>query len=133
MMQMKLQMQADHADNFAIQQRQMVAHVRVAQVGVKAHAKRVVVNGSRAHLPQARARYQSALLPVCLQVSPEILRQRLENRGRENASEINARLARAARYTPQDCHTLNNDGSLRQSVDTLLTLIHQKEKHHACL
>ncbi len=42
-------------------------------------------------------------------------------------------LARAARYTPQDCHTLNNDGSLRQSVDTLLTLIHQKEKHHACL
>ncbi|GHL42581.1 hypothetical protein ECZU28_25760 [Escherichia coli] len=36
----------------------------------------VVVNGSRAHLPQARARYQSALLPVCLQVSPEILRQR---------------------------------------------------------
>lgn len=47
--------------------------------------------------------------------------------------KINARLARAARYTPQDCHTLNNDGSLRQSVDTLLTLIHQKEKHHACL
>ncbi len=76
----------------------------------------MLVNGSRAHLPQARARYQSALLPVCLQVSPEILRQRLENRGRENASEINARLARAARYTPQDCHTLNNDGSLRQSV-----------------
>ncbi|MCV5058061.1 ribose 1,5-bisphosphokinase [Escherichia coli] len=93
----------------------------------------VVVNGSRAHLPQARARYQSALLPICLQVSPEILRQRLENRGRENATEINARLARAARYTPQDCHTLNNDGSLRQSVDKLLTLIHQKEKHHACL
>lgn len=60
----------------------------------------MLVNGSRAHLPQARARYQSALLPICLQVSPEILRQRLENRGRENASEINARLARAARYTP---------------------------------
>lgn len=32
----------------------------------------VLVNGSRAHLPQARARYQSALLPICLQVSPEI-------------------------------------------------------------
>lgn len=26
----------------------------------------VLVNGSRAHLPQARARYQSALLPICL-------------------------------------------------------------------
>ena len=43
MMQMKLQMQADHADNFAIKQRQMVAHVWVAQIGVKTHAKRVVV------------------------------------------------------------------------------------------
>lgn len=61
----------------------------------------VLVNGSRAHLPQARARYQSALLPICLQVSPEILRQRLENRGRENASEINARLARAAAILPR--------------------------------
>lgn len=30
-------------DNFAIQQRQMVAHVRIAQIGVKPHAKRVVV------------------------------------------------------------------------------------------
>ena len=93
----------------------------------------MLVNGSRAHLPQARARYQSALLPICLQVSPEILRQRLENRGRENASEINARLARAARYTPQYCDTPKNNDSLHQSVDTLLTLIHQKEKHHACL
>ncbi|MEO3992088.1 ribose 1,5-bisphosphokinase [Pseudocitrobacter cyperus] len=93
----------------------------------------VVVNGSRAHLPQARARYESALLPVCLQVSPEILRQRLESRGRENASEINARLARAARYTPQDCHTLNNDGSLHQSAEMLLALINQKEKKYACL
>ena len=36
-------MQADHADNLAIQQRQMVAHIRVTQVGVKAHAKRLVV------------------------------------------------------------------------------------------
>lgn len=30
----------------------------------------VVVNGSRAHLPQAQARYGTALMPVCLQVSP---------------------------------------------------------------
>lgn len=93
----------------------------------------VVVNGSRAHLAQARARYESALLPISLEVSPEILRQRLEARGRENATEIDARLARAARYTPQNCHTLNNDGSLHQSVEALLTLIHQKEKRHVCL
>lgn len=91
----------------------------------------VLVNGSRAHLPQARARYEAALLPVCLQVSPEVLRSRLLQRGRENAKEIDQRLARAARYRPSGCHLLNNDGSLLQSVDNFLSLIRQKEKHHA--
>lgn len=51
----------------------------------------VVVNGSRAHLPQAQARYGKALLPICLQVSPDILRQRLQARGRESETEIAAR------------------------------------------
>ena len=91
----------------------------------------VLVNGSRAHLAQARARYASALLPVCLQVSPEVLRSRLQSRGRESEKEIAQRLARAARYTPSDCHILNNDGSLLQSVETFLSLIRQKERQHA--
>jgi ribose 1,5-bisphosphokinase len=91
----------------------------------------VLVNGSRAHLTQARSRYESALLPVCLQVSPDILRSRLQSRGRENAREIDLRLERAARYTPSQCHILNNDGSLLQSVDNFLSLIRQKEKQHA--
>ena len=91
----------------------------------------VLVNGSRAHLSQARARYGAALLPVCLQVSPDVLRSRLQRRGRESAREIDQRLARAARYTPSDCHILNNDGSLLQSVETFLSLIRQKEKQHA--
>ncbi|MEX9253926.1 ribose 1,5-bisphosphokinase [Pseudenterobacter timonensis] len=93
----------------------------------------VLVNGSRAHLPQALARYGQALLPVCLQVSPEVLRARLQSRGRESSQEIEARLARAARYTPAECHLLNNDGSLLQSVENLLVLIRQKEPNHACL
>ena len=93
----------------------------------------VVVNGSRAHLPQAQARYGTSLLPICLQVSPAILRQRLQARGRESETEIAARLERAARYAPYDCHVLNNDGSLLQSVDTLLTLMGRKEKKHVCL
>ncbi|ODP90214.1 ribose-phosphate pyrophosphokinase, partial [Klebsiella pneumoniae] len=91
----------------------------------------VLVNGSRAHLPQARARYEAALLPVCLQVSPDVLRSRLQKRGRENAREIDQRLERAARYTPSGCHLLNNDGSLLQSVETFLSLIRQKVKQHA--
>ncbi|MHA0963027.1 ribose 1,5-bisphosphokinase [Enterobacter cancerogenus] len=91
----------------------------------------VLVNGSRAHLPQARARYAAALLPVCLEVSPEVLRHRLHARGRESAREIDQRLERAARYTPSACHILNNDGSLLQSVETFLSLIRQKENQHA--
>ena len=93
----------------------------------------VVVNGSRAHLPQAQARYGASLLPICLQVSPAILRQRLQARGRESETEIAARLERAAHYAPYDCHVLNNDGSLLQSVDTLLALMGRKEKKHVCL
>ena len=57
----------------------------------------VIVNGSRAHLAQAKARYADALLPVCLQVSPDILRQRLQARGRENGAEIAARHPTALR------------------------------------
>ena len=91
----------------------------------------VVVNGSRLHLAQAQARFGSQLLPVCLQVSPEVLRSRLQSRGRESEKEIAQRLERAARYTPADCHILNNDGSLLQSVDNVLSLIRQKEKQHA--
>ncbi|MGU3415551.1 ribose 1,5-bisphosphokinase [Enterobacteriaceae bacterium C34A] len=94
----------------------------------------VVVNGSRAHLPQAKARYANALLPVCLQVSPDVLRSRLEQRGRETPKEIAQRLDRAARYTPDNCLMLNNDGSLLQSVDIFLQMIrthgNQKENQH---
>lgn len=57
----------------------------------------VVANGSRAHLAQAQARYADALLPICLQVSPEVLRQRTEQRGRrtrrKSPSGWNARRA----------------------------------------
>ncbi len=73
-----------------------------------------------------------ALLPVCLQVSPEIRASAWKTVAVKTPVKLTPAW-RAARYTPQDRHTLNNDGSLRQSVDTLLTLIHQKEKHHACL
>lgn len=82
----------------------------------------VVANGSRAHLPQ---------------VTPEVLRQRLEQRGRESETEIALRLERAARYTPTDCLTLNNNGSLGQSVEQFFTLLRRhsarQENQHACL
>lgn len=87
----------------------------------------VVVNGSRAALPQALERYAPLLLPVFLQVSPEILRERLEARGRENPTQIAQRLERAERYAAvaTDCIRLNNNGSLTQSVDDFFRLIRE--------
>lgn len=85
----------------------------------------VVVNGSRQYLAQARARYGEALVPICLHVSPDVLRQRLEQRGRENAQQIEQRLQRAAFYAPDldDCMILNNDGSLDESVATFMRMV----------
>ncbi|WP_231560186.1 ribose 1,5-bisphosphokinase [Cedecea neteri] len=102
----------------------------------------VVVNGSRQHLKQARERYGDGLVPICLQVSPDVLRQRLEQRGRENAEQIEQRLQRAALYSPEggDCLILNNDGSLIQSAALFMRLLaqhrsnviplHRKEPRH---
>ncbi len=85
----------------------------------------VVVNGSRQHLKQARARYGDALIPVCLHVSTEVLRQRLEQRGRETPRQIEQRLLRAAISAPDldACLVLNNDGSLLQSVELFMRLV----------
>ena len=66
-----------------------------------------------------------------------MLRQRLQQRGRESEAEIALRLERAARYAPSDCLTLNNNGSLGQSVDQFLTLLRRhyarQENQHAYL
>ena len=54
----------------------------------------VVMNGSRQALPAALRSYPD-LLPVLVTVSEELLRQRLAGRGREDAQELERRLARA--------------------------------------
>ncbi|MCT4715275.1 ribose 1,5-bisphosphokinase [Enterobacteriaceae bacterium H18W14] len=85
----------------------------------------VVVNGSRQHLKQARERYGNALVPICLHVSTEVLRQRLEQRGRETPTQIEQRLQRATISAPDldPCLVLNNDGSLLQSVESFMRLV----------
>jgi len=86
----------------------------------------VVVNGSRAYLPEARRRYPN-LLAVLLTVEPAILRQRLLARGRETLAEIDARLARSAHIQPaaeaEGLHMLDNSGALAITVSALLRLI----------
>lgn len=86
----------------------------------------VLVNGSRAFLSDARARYPT-LQAVLLTVSLPVLRERLLARGRESVDEIDARLARNQQFQSTaeqvDAQLLDNSGALDQTVHRLLQLI----------
>ncbi|MBO3275690.1 phosphonate metabolism protein/1,5-bisphosphokinase (PRPP-forming) PhnN [Pseudomonas schmalbachii] len=85
----------------------------------------VLVNGSRAYLREARRLYPE-LLGLLLTVSPDILRQRLLQRGRESLAEIDARLARNAAFArglDGSVVMLDNSASLDCTVGRLLTLL----------
>lgn len=84
----------------------------------------VLVNGSRGHLAPTRLRYPT-LLVVLLTVEPGVLRQRLLARGRESLPQIEARLARNARFaeglaTAPGVFLLDNSGPLERTVERLL-------------
>jgi ribose 1,5-bisphosphokinase len=95
----------------------------------------VLMNGSRAYLEQARARYGQTLVPVLVKVAPERLRRRLVQRGRETAAEIDARIARARdleQRIPEDSVVVENDGAIEEAVACLLDAvrkIHQVSLH----
>ena len=78
---------------------------------------RVVVNGSRSYLPDAKDRYPN-LKVIWIDASPAELKRRLEGRGRETAAQITARLDRNRKLkkaligTTPDTITINNDGAL---------------------
>ncbi|MBU0903381.1 phosphonate metabolism protein/1,5-bisphosphokinase (PRPP-forming) PhnN [Pseudomonas sp. MIL19] len=87
----------------------------------------VLVNGSRAYLPQARQRYPD-LIGVFLTVEPAVLRERLLRRGRESLEQIEQRLARntqfdAASAERDGLHLLDNSGAIERARDNLLALI----------
>ncbi|WP_449434324.1 phosphonate metabolism protein/1,5-bisphosphokinase (PRPP-forming) PhnN [Pseudomonas putida] len=86
----------------------------------------VLVNGSRAYLPEARRRYPG-LLAICLEVRPEVLRKRLQARGRETQEQIEQRLARNASLPIEPglaVHVLDNSATLDAAVAALLDLLH---------
>lgn len=91
----------------------------------------VLVNGSRGHLEQARARYGERLVPLLLQVKPETLRQRLLARGRESVAQISARVERArqlAAESPADARVIDNNQDLDQALGQLLgAILHREE------
>lgn len=89
----------------------------------------VLVNGSRGYLPEARRRYPD-LHAILLTVEMDVLRQRLQARGRETAAEIEARLARNARFNASlqeekgaALSVLDNSGPLEETLRRLLQLL----------
>lgn len=86
--------------------------------------KDVIFNGSRQHLPKAKALF-SALETVLITAPIPVLTQRLAARGRETASEITARLARAPYDLPAitPLYQVQNDQSLDHGLAQLLKLL----------
>lgn len=90
-----------------------------------AAGRHVVLNGSRAYLQEAAARY-AALKPVLIRIDPGVLRQRLNTRGREGAEEIDARVRRAIAFERVDHPELAeiaNDGPCEQAGEAFLALL----------
>ncbi len=86
----------------------------------------VVMNGSRKYLSAAQKLYPD-LVPVLINASQEVLEQRLMARERENAAEISARL-RMGLFLEQEIpsiYTIDNSGSLEESVQTFKNLLTQ--------
>jgi ribose 1,5-bisphosphokinase len=95
----------------------------------------VVLNGSRTHLEAARLNYPE-LLPVWVQVSPDLLRQRLEQRGREDASSIEHRLQRSQPgqlpAPPSRAQVIANEGALADAGEHFVALIRRTLPELAC-
>jgi ribose 1,5-bisphosphokinase len=84
----------------------------------------VVVNGSRAYLPAALARYPG-LTAVLITVPADVAHARLLARGRENAAAVAARLQRAPdlALAPAQLVTIENSGPLEQAARTMIGVL----------
>ncbi|MFA6972062.1 MAG: phosphonate metabolism protein/1,5-bisphosphokinase (PRPP-forming) PhnN [Gallionella sp.] len=94
----------------------------------------VIVNGSRAYLSQASKNYPE-LVPLLIDVSTEILRSRLQSRGRETPNEIEARLMRAEEFRTLQHPSLlhfSNDAPLDQTGPAFVELIRSKTRAIQC-
>jgi len=98
--------------------------IRHAELAPLAQGRDVIFNGSRAALPQCLAAFPQ-LLVIEIAVSPGILQARLQRRGREEAAEIAARLARADLPLPRGlgaCRILN-DGAPAAGIAALIAAL----------
>ncbi len=89
-----------------------------------AQGRVVVFNGSRKALPEIMRAYPR-LLVLMISASPDILEQRLRARGREDAGEIAARLARANLEPPEGAVVILNDSTREAAVAQMLAAINR--------
>lgn len=101
--------------------------IRHAQLAPLADGQWVLLNGSRAYLPEALARFPD-LVAVHITASPQVLRQRLLSRGRETPNAVEARVQRAMAFTPPPGTArleVHNDGALSDAGRQLLQALTQ--------
>lgn len=99
--------------------------IRHAQLQGPPGTRWVLVNGSRAHLPQALQDYPK-LHVLHITAPAHILAQRLQARGRESAAHIQARLQRAAAFELSAAHhhlEVSNDGTLEATGQRVLAAL----------
>lgn len=98
-----------------------IPHAELAPLAQGGH---VIANVSRGVLDEARAALPPVIV-VSIVVPAEVLRARLEARGRETAADIERRLARAAALAVSgpDVRQVVNDGPVEQGVARLLDAI----------
>lgn len=93
--------------------------------GWLAKGETVVVSGSREYLPKVLRDFPELTI-VSVTVSLEVLRGRLEKRGRESAEEIDRRLERAAQFAlPAGINAveIRNDEALDKAGAEMLAII----------
>jgi ribose 1,5-bisphosphokinase len=90
----------------------------------------VILNGSRAYLPEASKNYPE-LTPVLIEVSTDVLRARLLARGRESVEDIESRLLRAKEFERLNHGRLqrfSNDAPLTENGPAFVDLIRSQIK-----
>ncbi|MFC4216088.1 phosphonate metabolism protein/1,5-bisphosphokinase (PRPP-forming) PhnN [Pseudophaeobacter arcticus] len=85
---------------------------------LRAEGRGVLVNLSRAVLLQAQEIFGDVIV-LSVTARPEVLAERLTQRGREDSAEVQRRLARARQPLPaglRRLHQIDNSGDLQQAV-----------------
>lgn len=85
----------------------------------------VVINGSREYLPVALEKYPD-LQPILIEADSEIIKSRLNNRGREDEKSIAERIARNEEFSLSalQIHRIQNNGTIAAAASELLNTIY---------